>query len=211
VIITGSSGRPLGHADTRREPRRSSSLRSPRRRLAWPRDRDSTGSRQSRVPAVKVARAHGNPHGRGRRDVDAWLVTRSPRCAHRRGRPRRQSALSPRRTVEDTLPQRFRCGTLVRSPKDLGRPETIFQLVAEGLASEFAPLRSLDNPNSPTIFPSRSIRSLPSSELAEVRSLVMDFAWSRHGAELSKTRRAASRGELSTGAARVSGSSSSHR
>jgi class 3 adenylate cyclase len=37
--------------------------------------------------------------------------------------------------------------------KDLGRPETIFQLVGEGLADNFGPLASLDNPELPNNLP----------------------------------------------------------
>ena len=37
--------------------------------------------------------------------------------------------------------------------KDLGRAETIFQLVAEDLRRDFAPLRSLDSPDMPNNLP----------------------------------------------------------
>ena len=58
--------------------------------------------------------------------------------------------------------------------KDLGRPEQVFQLVADGLASSFPPIRSLDNP--------RLLHNLPAqissfvgrtAEQAEISSLVM--------------------------------------
>jgi predicted ATPase/class 3 adenylate cyclase len=60
-----------------------------------------------------------------------------------------------------------------RRLKDLGRPEQVFQLVADGLASAFPPLGTLDNPELPNNLP-----GLPSAfvgrepEVGEVRSLV---------------------------------------
>ena len=57
--------------------------------------------------------------------------------------------------------------------KDLGRPEQVFQLEADGLASAFPPLGTLDNPELPNNLP-----GLPSAfvgrepEVGEVRSLV---------------------------------------
>ncbi|MGD0441775.1 MAG: adenylate/guanylate cyclase domain-containing protein [Acidimicrobiales bacterium] len=57
--------------------------------------------------------------------------------------------------------------------KDLGRPEQIFQLQAEGLQSEFPPLRSLDNPELPNNLPAQSAPFVGRSrEVAEVRRLV---------------------------------------
>ena len=78
--------------------------------------------------------------------------------------------------VEDTLPAEVTLRDLgSHRLKDLGRPETIFQLVAEGLASEFAPLRSLDNPELTNNLPfSLNTFIGRNEELAEVRSLVMD-------------------------------------
>ena len=78
--------------------------------------------------------------------------------------------------VEEVLPE----GVALRDLgshrlKDLGRPEQIFELHAEGLQSTFPPLRTLDNPELPNNLP-----QYPSSfvgrtiELAEVRSLVCD-------------------------------------
>lgn len=59
--------------------------------------------------------------------------------------------------------------------KDLGRPETIFQLVAEGLVSEFEPLRSLDNPDLTNNLPASLNPFIGrSTELEEVRNLVVD-------------------------------------
>ncbi len=59
--------------------------------------------------------------------------------------------------------------------KDLGRPEQIFQLEADGLPDAFPPLRSLDNPklrhNLPTQVSSFVGRT---AELAEVRRLIAD-------------------------------------
>ena len=59
--------------------------------------------------------------------------------------------------------------------KDLGHPETIFQLVAEGLECDFAPLRSLDNPELANNLPA-SLNTFVgrSTELAEVRQLIKD-------------------------------------
>ena len=57
--------------------------------------------------------------------------------------------------------------------KDLGRPEQIFQLCAEGLAADFPPLRSLDNPELPNNLPGYLSAFVGrESELAEVRSLI---------------------------------------
>jgi predicted ATPase len=79
--------------------------------------------------------------------------------------------------IEDTLPPEVSLRDLgSHRLKDLGRPETIFQLVTEGLASEFEPLRSLDNPELTNNLPF-SLNSFigRSAELTEVRKLVMDF------------------------------------
>ena len=57
--------------------------------------------------------------------------------------------------------------------KDLGSPEQIFQLEAEGLASDFPPLRSLDNPELANNLPSYLSAFVGrEDELAELRSLV---------------------------------------
>ena len=57
--------------------------------------------------------------------------------------------------------------------KDLGRPEQIFQLQAEGLAAEFPPLRSLDNPELANNLPAQSASFVGrQGEVAEVRDLV---------------------------------------
>ena len=57
--------------------------------------------------------------------------------------------------------------------KDLGRPEQIFQLAAEGLAVEFPPLRSLDNPEMANNLPDYLSASIGrEAELAEIRSLI---------------------------------------
>jgi predicted ATPase/class 3 adenylate cyclase len=59
--------------------------------------------------------------------------------------------------------------------KDLGRPEVLFQLVAEGLPFDFAPLRSLDNPDLPNNLPTSLSPFIGRSvELAEVRGLVLE-------------------------------------
>lgn len=57
--------------------------------------------------------------------------------------------------------------------KDLGRPEQIFQLQAEGLAVSFPPLRSLDNPELPNNLPAYLSAFVGrDAELAEVRELI---------------------------------------
>ncbi len=57
--------------------------------------------------------------------------------------------------------------------KDLGRPETIFQLVVEGLDGVFPPLRSLDNPELANNLPESLTPFIGrAAELAEVRELV---------------------------------------
>jgi predicted ATPase/class 3 adenylate cyclase len=76
--------------------------------------------------------------------------------------------------VEDALPAEVSLRDLgSHRLKDLGRPETIFQLVAEGLDSDFAPLRSLDNPELANNLPA-SLNTFVgrSAELAEVRQLI---------------------------------------
>ena len=56
--------------------------------------------------------------------------------------------------------------------KDLGRPEILFQLVAQGLIAKFPPLRSLDNPELPNNLPaSLSPFVGRHDELAELRVL----------------------------------------
>lgn len=56
--------------------------------------------------------------------------------------------------VEDSLPSDSALRSLgSHRLKDLGRPETIFQLLAPGLQGDFPPLRSLDNPELPNNLP----------------------------------------------------------
>jgi predicted ATPase len=78
--------------------------------------------------------------------------------------------------VEDTLPADVTLRDLgSHRLKDLGRPETIFQLLAEGLDSEFEPLRSLDNPELTNNLPTSLSPFIGrSAELEEVRNLVTD-------------------------------------
>jgi predicted ATPase len=76
--------------------------------------------------------------------------------------------------VEDALPAEVSLRDLgSHRLKDLGRPETIFQLVAEGLDSDFPPLRSLDNPELANNLPT-SLNTFVgrAAELAEVRQLI---------------------------------------
>ena len=57
--------------------------------------------------------------------------------------------------------------------KDLGRPEHIFQLEADGLPAAFPPLRSLDNPKLLNNLPAQLSSFIGRDrELAEVRRLV---------------------------------------
>lgn len=77
--------------------------------------------------------------------------------------------------VEDSLPPEVGLRELgAHRLKDLGRPEILFQLEAEGLRSDFPPLRSLDNPDLPNNLPaslSPFIGRL--DEVDEVVALVM--------------------------------------
>ena len=76
--------------------------------------------------------------------------------------------------VEDSLPADVALRDLgAHRLKDLGRPETIFQLVAEGLEVDFAPLRSLDNPELAHNLPATLSPFIGrEAELAEVLELV---------------------------------------
>ena len=76
--------------------------------------------------------------------------------------------------VEDSLPGDATLRNLgAHRLKDLGRPETIFQLVAPGLVTEFSPLRSLDNPELPNNLPASLGTFIGRvSELQEVRTLI---------------------------------------
>jgi predicted ATPase/class 3 adenylate cyclase len=59
--------------------------------------------------------------------------------------------------------------------KDLGRPEELYQLQADGLRVEFAPLRSLDNPELPNNLPaSLSPFVGRARELDDVRSMIAE-------------------------------------
>ncbi len=78
--------------------------------------------------------------------------------------------------VEDSLPEQVALRDLgPHRLKDLGRPETIFQLVVEDLNSSFPPLRSLDNPELANNLPA-SLNPFVgrTAELAEVRRLVLE-------------------------------------
>jgi predicted ATPase len=58
--------------------------------------------------------------------------------------------------------------------KDLGRPESIFQLVVEGLRNDFPPLMSLDSPDMPNNLPASLSPFIGRrDEIDEVKSLVM--------------------------------------
>ena len=76
--------------------------------------------------------------------------------------------------VEDSLPDGATLRNLgAHRLKDLGRPETILQLVAPGLVAEFSPLRSLDNPELPNNLPASLGTFIGRvSELQEVRTLI---------------------------------------
>ena len=59
--------------------------------------------------------------------------------------------------------------------KDLGRPEVLFQLMADGLRSEFPPLRSLDNPELPNNLPASLSQFVGRrAEIGEVRALILE-------------------------------------
>ena len=76
--------------------------------------------------------------------------------------------------LRDSLP----AGTSLRDLglhrlKDLGRPEQIFQLEADGLPAAFPPLRSLDNPKLRNNLPAQVSSFIGrQAELAEVRNLI---------------------------------------
>jgi len=76
--------------------------------------------------------------------------------------------------VRDWLPPGAALRDLgVHRLKDLGRPEQIFQLHAEGLQAEFPPLRSLGGAALPNNLPAQLARFIGRGrELAEVRALV---------------------------------------
>jgi class 3 adenylate cyclase len=60
--------------------------------------------------------------------------------------------------------------------KDLGRPEQIFQVQADGLPADFPPLRSLDNPKLLNNLPAQVSSFIGrAAELAEVRRLIAAF------------------------------------
>jgi len=76
--------------------------------------------------------------------------------------------------LRDSLPDGVRFRDLgAHRLKDLGRAEQIFQLEANGLATDFPPLRSLDNPELPNNLPGFLSAFIGrETELAEIRSLV---------------------------------------
>ena len=76
--------------------------------------------------------------------------------------------------VRDTLPEGLELEDLgSHRLKDLERPEQVFSLRMEGLAQEFPPLRSLDNPALPNNLPAQSDHFIGRvREVAEVRDLV---------------------------------------
>lgn len=76
--------------------------------------------------------------------------------------------------VEDVLPPGVDLRELgAHRLKDLGHPETIFQLVVEGLRENFPPLRSLDNPELANNLPASLSPFVGRAvELEEVRQLV---------------------------------------
>ncbi len=78
--------------------------------------------------------------------------------------------------LHDSLPAGLRLKDLGRHRlKDLSRPEQIFQLEAAGLAADFPPLRSLDNPRLRNNLPVQVSSFVGrDAELAQVRRLVAD-------------------------------------
>ena len=78
--------------------------------------------------------------------------------------------------VEDSLPNEVTVKSLgAHRLKDLGRPETIFQIVSPTLDTDFPPLRSLDNPELPNNLPTSLNQFVGrEAELAEVKTLTND-------------------------------------
>ncbi|MFI5035859.1 MAG: adenylate/guanylate cyclase domain-containing protein [Acidimicrobiales bacterium] len=78
--------------------------------------------------------------------------------------------------VEDSLPPDVALRELgLHRLKDLGRPETLFQLLAPGLRLDFPSLRSLDNPELPNNLPASLNPFIGrESEIGEVRRLVFE-------------------------------------
>ena len=78
--------------------------------------------------------------------------------------------------VEDSLPPEVALRELgSHRLKDLGRPETLFQLVSEGLQDNFSALRSLDNPELPNNLPASLNPFIGrDAELVEVCRLVLE-------------------------------------
>lgn len=76
--------------------------------------------------------------------------------------------------VEHALPDGAHLRSLgAHRLKDLGQPESLFQLMAPGLEHDFAPLRSLDSPELPNNLPAALSPFIGRTiEVAEVRSLV---------------------------------------
>ena len=79
--------------------------------------------------------------------------------------------------VEDSLPGDVSLRNLgAHRLKDLGRPEVLFQLEAPGLASDFAPLRSLDNPELPNNLPTSLNPFIGRvTEVAEIKALIQQY------------------------------------
>ena len=75
-----------------------------------------------------------------------------------------RDALSPETTLRDLGRHRL---------KDLGRPETVFQLVHPGLTPDFPPLRSLDNPELPNNLPQQVTSFIGrEKEVGEIKALL---------------------------------------
>ncbi len=76
--------------------------------------------------------------------------------------------------IEESLPGGVSLRTLgAHQLKDLGRPEVLFQLEAEGLATKFPPLRSLNNPELANNLPTALSPFIGRvTELTEVRALI---------------------------------------
>jgi predicted ATPase/class 3 adenylate cyclase len=79
--------------------------------------------------------------------------------------------------VTDVLPTGMSLRDLgMHRLKDLGRPEQVFQLEADGLESDFPPPASLDNPELPNNLPTLLSAFIGRErELAEVRGLLRDY------------------------------------
>src|SRR6202050_4834923 len=153
----------------------------------WPRRRSPSSSLTSRVPprcfsgSDETVRVRMGIHSGEASESAAGLVGLD---IHRAARiaavaPGGQGVLSALTAafLRDRLPDgAFLQDLGSHRLKDLGRPEQIFQLEADGLPAAFPPLRSLDNPRLLNNLPAQVSRFIGrDAELAEVRRLIGAF------------------------------------